>query len=60
MRNYQSALNRVNNALSRSELQRVSEELRFSHALGHLSDYDLTCLDYKMIIKCKREEWEIL
>jgi len=58
--NYQSALKRINNALSRDGLKRVWDGLVRVHGVGHLSDYDLTCLDYKMIIKCKCEKWEII
>ena len=58
MSNYKSALKRINNALTRDGLKRVCDGLVRVHAVGHLSDYDLICLDYKMIIKCKREKWE--
>ena len=59
MSNYKSALKRINNALTRDGLQRVWDGLVRVHGVGHLSDYDLVCLDYKMIIKCKREKWEV-
>ena len=59
MSNYQSALKRINNALTRDGLKRVWDGLVRVHGVGHLSDYDLICLDYKMIIKCKREQWEV-
>ena len=59
MSNYQSALKRINNALTRDGLQRVWDGLVRVHGVGHLSDYDMSCLDYKMIIKCEREKWKL-
>ena len=49
MSNYKSALKRINNALTRDGLKRVWDGLVRVHAVGHLSDYDLMCLDYKII-----------
>ena len=59
MSNYQSALKRINNALTRDGLKKVWDGLVRVHGVGHLSDYDLICLGRKMIYKCKREQWEV-
>jgi len=57
MSNYKSALKRINGALSMDALRRVWVGIVSVHGVGHLSDYDLICLDYKLLIKAKRENW---